>query len=212
LEETMNRIALGVSLTIAAGLLGCGGGECRDGWMLCNGVCIDVWDASSNCGGCGIVCRSGYCDSGVCGCSNPGQSACRDADGSYSCTNTRSDRDNCGVCGRGCAAAETCTDGVCVAPTCTPLCAIYQYCQGGSCFDRWAVEGQPCTDATTRNHCEMQGSNDARFTYCETNGVGAVVLGSALCGAAFGTGFQTCCYTNCGTAGYPAEDQGVICL
>jgi len=76
-----------------------------------------------NCGGCGISCNSsqgGYCDNGVCACSDPLLTSCADAAGDFNCVDIQTDRTNCGGCGKVCAGA--CVEGACY-PTMPPAIA-----------------------------------------------------------------------------------------
>ncbi|MDD1753013.1 MAG: hypothetical protein LUQ38_07990 [Methanotrichaceae archaeon] len=76
-----------------------------------------------NCGGCGISCNSsqgGYCDNGVCACSDPLLTSCVDAAGDFNCVDIQTDRTNCEGCGKVCAGA--CVEGTCY-PTMLPATA-----------------------------------------------------------------------------------------
>ena len=62
------RACLGV---IALGAFGCAspivGAECRDGWIVCDGVCVDAENDALNCGGCGLECPAwAECRVGAC--------------------------------------------------------------------------------------------------------------------------------------------------
>lgn len=52
----------------AGGAAGAGGSgpECAPPLVLCGGTCIDVASDESNCGGCGVTCSTGVCQSGEC--------------------------------------------------------------------------------------------------------------------------------------------------
>ncbi|MCB9614656.1 MAG: hypothetical protein H6722_19640 [Sandaracinus sp.] len=52
-------------------LVGCAspivGAECREGWLRCDDVCVDVSNDPANCGGCGVECPEwAVCSSGAC--------------------------------------------------------------------------------------------------------------------------------------------------
>ncbi|MCB9632367.1 MAG: hypothetical protein H6721_09595 [Sandaracinus sp.] len=51
-------------------LVGCAspvvGAECREGWLRCDGVCVDVSNDPGNCGGCGVECPDWAVCSGAC--------------------------------------------------------------------------------------------------------------------------------------------------
>jgi hypothetical protein len=56
---------------IALGAFGCAspivGAECRDGWIVCDGVCVDAENDALNCGGCGLECPAwAECRVGAC--------------------------------------------------------------------------------------------------------------------------------------------------
>ena len=62
---------LGWLVAAAASIVGCAspivGAECRDGWILCDGVCVDAENDAMNCGGCGVECPSwAECRVGAC--------------------------------------------------------------------------------------------------------------------------------------------------
>ncbi|MCU0671263.1 MAG: hypothetical protein MUE69_00575 [Myxococcota bacterium] len=62
------RVFLGV---VGLGALGCAspivGAECRDGWIVCDGVCVDAENDALHCGGCGVECPAwAECRVGAC--------------------------------------------------------------------------------------------------------------------------------------------------
>jgi hypothetical protein len=60
--------ALVLAVPAACGDSGVVGGECRTGYTLCNGHCIDMAHDPNNCGACGHVCPSGAaCVNALCG-------------------------------------------------------------------------------------------------------------------------------------------------
>jgi hypothetical protein len=62
------QLFLGV---VGLGALGCAspivGAECREGWIVCDGVCVDAENDALNCGGCGVECPAwAECRVGAC--------------------------------------------------------------------------------------------------------------------------------------------------
>jgi hypothetical protein len=56
---------------MALGVLGCAspivGAECREGWIVCDGVCVDAENDALNCGACGVECPAwAECRVGAC--------------------------------------------------------------------------------------------------------------------------------------------------
>jgi hypothetical protein len=91
---------------------------CLPGLVYCgNGVCVDIYIDSFNCGGCGITCPYPQgCQGGVCvGADSPclpGLVLC--GDGMGVCVDTSVDSFNCGGCGITCQFPQGCQGGVCV--------------------------------------------------------------------------------------------------
>lgn len=104
---------------------GCGDMTCPDGQTLnadtctcqptggggvtCNGA--DLLHDANNCGVCGVVCGSGFCQNGVCADSDPcvqtGRTNCNSQ-----CFDTQNDPENCGGCGIHCPSGQ-CIEGNC---------------------------------------------------------------------------------------------------
>lgn len=60
--------ALAASVPLGCTETGVVGGECRDGALLCDGLCVDPMTNEEHCGSCGSQCDAGErCDSGRCG-------------------------------------------------------------------------------------------------------------------------------------------------
>lgn len=105
----------------------CGSVTCGPGETCCfSSYCADLLTDAENCGSCGNDCTSGLrpegdgCSGGACTCH--GGSGCLGTDTSACCsspsrcTDTLSDEENCGRCGRACGWGETCTAGGCYGP------------------------------------------------------------------------------------------------
>ncbi len=57
-------VASGVPVGCSGGVVG---GDCRVGYVECNGICIDVQNRATDCGSCGNVCAAGdHCVAGSC--------------------------------------------------------------------------------------------------------------------------------------------------
>ena len=118
---------------------------------LCDGTCVDVGSDPNHCGGCDSACEANdLCAGGTCCdpqlvCGNRCcelfqrcvDGECRDrpvncaaplkpCDGF--CVDTGSDPNNCGGCGKVCAADKVCANGHCICPAGTAEC-------GGACVD-----------------------------------------------------------------------------
>ncbi|KAM7215189.1 hypothetical protein V8F06_009412 [Rhypophila decipiens] len=116
--------------------------SCTGGSVLCGATCIDVKNDPANCGGCGVVCDSGFCVNGACSlnsctgqtcdtfsaCGPGGSCVCASvtggagfcADGATPCAGL-TDCDTSADCpvGSVCAVGTCCTRNVCiVADTC----------------------------------------------------------------------------------------------
>jgi len=116
---------------------GCGAGACTvqtcaTGFGDCNGTASDgcetnLLTSSASCGACGRACTlanaTAACGAGACAIT-----AC--ATGFFNCNGTASDgcevnlqadNNNCGACGRTCAAGQVCSSGACTATCASPL-------------------------------------------------------------------------------------------
>lgn len=75
----------------------------------CGGA--DLLHDANNCGTCGVVCGSGFCQNGVCAASDPcvqeGRTNCNGQ-----CMDTQNDPENCGGCGNHCPSGQ-CIEGNC---------------------------------------------------------------------------------------------------
>ena len=102
----------------------CAVGACNVGFDDCDGMAVNVCETPvsmdpSNCGGCGVVCPSGICQSGFCYEdsfeSDSAASPCGPAELLCNgvCVFAGSDPYNCGFCGNVCASG-VCDGGGCV--------------------------------------------------------------------------------------------------
>jgi len=81
------------------------------------------------------------------------------------CVNLKSDKKNCGTCGRACASGQSCCDGDCYNLTtniahcggCEKKCDLDQVCERGNCIPRQCLE-QPLKDTSIFR----------AISYCET--------------------------------------------
>jgi hypothetical protein len=108
---------------------GCGDMTCGDGQTLDVDTCTcvdnggggaadcggaDLLHDANNCGFCGQVCGSGFCQNGVCAPSDPcpqeGLTNCNSL-----CVDTQNDPENCGGCGNHCPSGQ-CIEGGCTDP------------------------------------------------------------------------------------------------
>jgi hypothetical protein len=97
---------------------------CIGDTLRCSGACIDPKSDTAHCGSCTNACGLGkVCVEGSCTTDCGLLQRCTAPDGGLDaslvdyCADLTKDRNNCGMCGRKCAANETCSAG-----TCTALC------------------------------------------------------------------------------------------
>jgi hypothetical protein len=94
--------------------------QCPNGQTKCGNTCVDTKTDNSNCGSCNATCGGPdagmimgggmwACTNGSCTvvCTQP-KTNCSD-----SCVDTKTDHDNCGMCGNGCMMTEDCTESMC---------------------------------------------------------------------------------------------------
>lgn len=107
----------GVAACSTTGSCACGGSvTCVSPEVCCDstaGLCADIMNDASNCGGCGVVCAAGLeCKNGSCRCNGQicaeGDACCADG-----CHTLADDPSNCGGCGVACKAGETCSESKC---------------------------------------------------------------------------------------------------
>jgi hypothetical protein len=116
---------------------------CTGGQTCCIDGCTDTQTDPDNCGMCNHACGPGsMCQKGSCtppvGCNDGAACTLGDTCCPSGCTNTDSDPNNCGTCGRACGPDNTCSSGFCQSPmTCNggPACSGTLQCCGDGCDD-----------------------------------------------------------------------------
>lgn len=204
-----NRVAMCLSGLVAVfmvfGAASCGSDstpkevECEEGFLNCDGVCVDPLNNVYHCGECGETCDEGeVCNEGDCEvfCSS-GREVC-----SGVCVDTQRDRFNCGECGNVCGLGEVCSagtcslscqetltncDGICVniqsdednCGSCGRSCDPGEVCSEGDCTYECMGEtiecGGKCIDPLTSNqYCGASGD-------CDGGNVGEMCLSWQTC-------------------------------
>jgi len=203
----------------------CAGVTCNPGCgpsqTCCAEGCIDTLNDPNHCGGCGNVCRPGQmCVRGAC-LGDPGCGMGPSCTGGTTCCGTgcadlRTDRLNCGACGRACSNTQACNQGRCMTqPMCGggPACDPGQTCCGDRCFD-------------TQNdvaHCGACGRACASLPntvpVCRGGqcGIGGCQMGFANCNGSMMDGCEVNVRTdvrNCGGCGIvcPSNAPGTACV
>ena len=189
-----------------SGLVGveCRGGvceraDCPVGITYCGAVdlCRDLKSDDDHCGACGNACGPvspenpsvyTYCENGKC---VAPQCPAGTTDCSNYCADLMTSAVHCGVCGKSCAAGETCVNGVCTPPAPPAVCA---------------EQGQPCGAAGC---CVGFCGQDET---CECVGDGLLCAGTGTGGCCSG---QPCnadgyCGT-CATLGATCTSDGECC-
>jgi hypothetical protein len=192
-------------------------------------LCRDVRGDPDNCGGCGIACGPGeLCLEGVCaevtsldcqGTTCPdGLSCCEDANGLPTCVGLATSREDCGWCGRSCAANRRCHGALCLPRT------------GERCGDACGVGLGCCVDVLGRSRCVDHGTSAVHCGGCgHACGFGEVCraghcvpwlslydpcpFGASNCGAPDGVScsFLTFDADNCGGCGLRCP-EGLGCV
>ncbi len=178
----------GTSCSLAGVIPTCIGGACQivcqDGWMDCDGNADNGCEADLStpltCGDCGVSCGSGPCGDigGVFEC----LSACPAAEENCGgiCTDTYTDRNNCGFCGNLCPDSDSCVGGACTPSSCDDPTSW-----GFAPDATWSCRGT-CGSATI--YCDLDGI----FCHCEPVGgtPARLCTGVSSCGDAVTT---DCC-------------------
>ena len=205
--------------------------SCLDGQVYCGNKCIDPKTDTTYCGATeggtcssdspddsnyqGKTCVAGEtCSEGRCVIScQDGLQICGGV-----CSNPKSDKENCGVCGMKCAEnAQLCVDGKCACPT------GYTVCPGEGCVDLAATHRATCEsciddswgncDDNIKNGCEtnLMTSNNNCAT-CGTKCESGTVCSNGNCDANCGGGLTKCevegvdaCYNLTNDAGHCGE-------
>lgn len=132
-------------------------GECPAGWVVCEGVCVDLRFDPEHCGACASACVGGLvCADGVCAreC-GPGTALCGDR-----CADLSTDPAHCGGCDVACAEGELCSEGACGdrcsggTIRCGDVCVDPRFDPGncGACGNL-CPEGTTCTDGECAPSC-----------------------------------------------------------
>jgi hypothetical protein len=84
---------------------------CTSGEAMCGSQCTDILNSTTDCGGCGITCGAGYCESGGCygTCANSAEVQCQG-----SCVDLTSDAQHCGSCLNPCPSGYSCSESTCL--------------------------------------------------------------------------------------------------
>jgi hypothetical protein len=175
---------------------------CSASQTVCAGACVTVATDNANCGACGATCPRGQvCSNGACStscasnlttCNGNGNG---DAGVDY-CANVSTDNANCGACGVGCAAGQSCLSGACAATCGTGSSSCPAAGDGGVGY---------CANFATDNHnCGGCGAICGSGEACEsghcTTTCGA---GQAMCATDGGAYCATLSTdnANCGACG-----------
>jgi hypothetical protein len=167
----------------------CERADCPVGIEYCGAVdlCRDLSNDDEHCGACGNACgpvpgNPGvfmYCENGTC---VAPQCPAGTTDCSNYCADLMTSAVHCGVCGKSCAAGETCEAGVCTAPVAPAVCAQQgQPCGAAGCCLGFCTQdeicdcvgdGQQCAAIGTGGCCSGQPCNaDGYCGTCATLGV-----------------------------------------
>lgn len=180
--------------------------NCPAGWACCGGVCDNVAVSALNCGGCGracespFLCASGSCEVADCG---VGHAEC-DGDTSDACeTDTQSDPQNCGECGKDCG-ADLCSGGRCTKMECDPGSADCDSSPDNGCetnladVDDCTMCGAVCSGVHGTPGCDAEGCSIA------------CAEGFGDCDGRISTGCETPLgddASNCGECGAVCENE-----
>lgn len=138
---------------------------CQPPRVCCNDVCIHPLADTKNCGSCGWECDTDeHCVNGRCAAIKPTgscDSGCPNATCcGNTCTDLRTDADNCGSCGHSCATNAFCNNGecsaACVCPSgqvCNASGECVEPCGGRGCDKNQICCNDKCVAADMADHC-----------------------------------------------------------
>ncbi len=133
---------------------------CPTGQVQCSGSCTDASDPL-HCGSCSNMCGARpnavpVCAAGACrSACDPGFGDCNAVDADGCEADVRTDRANCGSCGRACGASQICSGGACTCPAglrdcgggVCAACCVNADCNDGSGCTNDVCSGGVCTNA-----------------------------------------------------------------
>lgn len=194
---------------------------CPGSQTRCGATCTDTAKDTSNCGQCGVKCKTGeYCAAGKC------NAACNQPNllcGQF-CVDVATDHDNCGKCGMGCTSDQECKGKACIKKCpaglsvcdmdcvaiesdslhcgdCNTACAMGEICIGSICCKSGltACNGA-CTDLQSdQNNCGACGlACGGNTPYCgsgQCKKLSAVVNG--FTGNSYGPDFSGAGFAQC---------------
>jgi hypothetical protein len=187
----------------------CERADCPVGITYCGAtaLCRDLKNDDEHCGACGNVCGQvpqnpgvfTYCENGTC---VAPQCPAGTTDCSNYCADLQTSTVHCGVCGKACAAGETCVNGVCTAPVAKTACAQQgQPCGAGGCcvgycnqddICKCASDGSQCAQIGTGGCCSGQPCNADGFCgACATLGATCASDGDCCSGGQYAA---ACCF------------------
>ena len=173
---------------------------------FCDGMFVNTKFSNEHCGACGNACDPvfGQCRDGRCECYDP-YDACGETN---TCTLISSDPDNCGMCGRACAANEVCNGGDC---ECYPG---FKRCNG-VCVDTSADPANcgDCNQGCGNNACKngrCQNNDDCGFGVfeCRVNGGGTACVVPEWNPAFCDPNLTNACGSPCGPGQLCAQENG----
>jgi hypothetical protein len=158
--------------------------------------CRDLTSDDEHCGACDNACGPvpgnpgvfTYCENGQC---VAPQCPAGTTDCSNYCADLMTSAVHCGVCGKACAAGETCVTGVCTAPAALEVCA---------------QQGQPCG----AGGCCLGYCNQDEICECVGDGSQCAGIGTGGCCSGQPCNADGYCGT-CGTLGVPCNSDAECC-
>jgi hypothetical protein len=133
IHSEANCTGCGEACSVKVGGLSCNG-DVSSGWACeCNGLHSECWGAYQFSM---ATCYSHQCRcSATENCAGTIDDMCCEGGVDYTCVNLLTDPENCGICGRACAASESCLGGVCgcTGGTCGNMAGEAWQCVSNSC-------------------------------------------------------------------------------